>query len=407
MLVLGLSATLSQAADFRIWTARTGTSVEAQLVSYRDGKVKLATKAPREIEMKVTDLSLADRQYLVEYADADKDVVMKGSPTIPEHSYKKPKDFLSKMEQTISFGDSSSLVFELYESDHFIYAVGKGVKVTGLAETAESCWHGMAFQHYEFRENWGDTKQLLLIPGDKEIYSELGKYQVSELAKRGHADYAASVEMTWERVAASGILVPEPDLTNLKLKSTGRVFNVDDSKRFRKKWDSFQTNVVSGILFGEQVGGVNSISGNGYFALATGHAYYKEIQLTKKTETNLISADYGGDVATKSGFDDGTSWAKLLKKQVKKETIKPNLLQILGVKSPEDVTPENLVTMYSLSCYMQSTQQRIAAYAELARLINTSDQVPAPSELVKIFGFNTVQEFEASWTEYVKSRDFK
>jgi hypothetical protein len=63
--------------------------------------------------------------------------------------------------------------------------------------------------------------------------------------------------------------------------------------------------------------------------------------------------------------------------------------------------------MYALSCYLQSTQPRIAAYAKLCRRINTSDQVPATSELVKFFGFETVEAFEKDWVEFIKSRDFK
>ena len=139
--------------------------------------------------------------------------------------------------------------------------------------------------------------------------------------------------------------VPSEDAEEFNLKERANVFNVKDTKRFRKKFDSFQAHVICGRLFGVQVGGVSSISGSGYFALATGHAYYKEIQLTKKTETNMISAEYGGDVATKSGFADGSDWPKILKKMVKKGKVKPNLVTILAIKGAVDLTPETLVTM--------------------------------------------------------------
>ena len=121
----------------------------------------------------------------------------------------------------------------------------------------------------------------------------------------------------------------------------------------------------------------------------------------------MISADYGGEVATKSGFADGSDWPKILKKMVKKGKVKPNLTKILAIKGPSDLTPESLVTMYSLSCYMQSSQKHIASYAKLARLINTSDQIPDTTELVKIFGFETIKDFEKSWIEFVTSKDFK
>ena len=407
IIILGVTTLFTHAADFRIWTASRGTTIDAQLMDYKDGVVKLVTKDPKEIKLKVTDLSLADRQYLIEHAEADGDVILKGKISVPEQSYRKPKPFLKKLDKKLSFGGSSSLIFDLYETEHFVYAVGKGVRATGIAETSEACWHGMAFQHFEFRENWGESRQLVVIPKDADAYGELGRYQVAELEKIGEAEYAAKVKLTWDRVAANSVNVPSENVEEYNLKERAVVFNIKDTKTFRKKFDSFQTHVICGRLFGTQVGGVSSISESGYFALSTGHAYYKEIQLTRKTATNLISSDYGGEIASKSGFEDGSSWPKLLKKMVKKGDVVPNLLSTLGVKSAEDVTPENLVTIYSLSCYMQSSQKRIAAYAKLARLISTSDQIPETTELVKIFGFDSIAEFEKDWIAFITSKDFK
>jgi len=405
--ILAASTLLVQAADFRTWTSRSGSSIEAQLMQYKDGEVKLVTKEPKEMVLIVTDLSLADRQYLIEYADAKADVILKGDPSIPELAYKKPKPFLTKLEKKLSLGDSSTLVFDLHETEHFVFAVGKGVRATGIAETAEACWHGMAFQHFEFRENWGTTRQLIIIPGDDSIYAELGKHEVAALLEVGRAQRAENVERTWSQAGAPSIMVPSENMEEFNLKQVANVFKGEDTKRFRRKFDSFQTHVICNRLFGVQVGGVSSISASGYFALSSGHAYYKEIQLTKKTETNMISSEYGGEIATKSGFSDGSDWPKILKKMVKKGEIKPKLVPILSIQSATDLSPESMVTMYSLSCYMQSSQQHIASYAKLVRLINTSDQIPDTTQMVQIFEFETIEDFEKSWVEFITSKDFK
>jgi len=376
-------------------------------MQYKDGSVKLVTKEPKEMVLKVTDLSLADRQYLIEYADAEADVILKGDPSIPELAYKKPKSFLTKLDKKLTMGESSTLSFDLHETEHFVFAVGKGVRATGIAETAEACWHGMAFQHFEFRENWGDTRQLILIPGDEDVYAELGKLAVAALIEVGQAERSDNVALTWNKVGATSMGVPSEEMEEFNLKSAANVFNIKDTKSLRRKFDSFQTHVICGRLFGVQVGGVSSISGSGYFALSAGHAYYKEIQLTKKTETNMISSAYGGEIATKSGFEDGSDWPKILKKMVKKGEVKPRLISILGIKNANELSPESMVTMYSLSCYMQSSQQHIASYAKLVRLINTSDQIPDTTQMVQIFGFKTIEDFEKSWVEFVTSKDFK
>ena len=402
-----LFTSIAHTAEFRIWTSTNGTAIDAQLINFEGNSVNLATKEPRNIRVRTSELSLADRQYLIDYADADEKLLFKADPAVPEHSYRKPQDFITKREENLEF-EGVSEPFEVYETAHFVFAATRGVKVTGIAETAESTWHGMAFQHLEFRENWGDRKYLIVLPENEEIYKQLGSYEQQALKANGHGEHAGRIAMTWDRVASAGITAPAEAISSLNLKERGDVFNGRDPKLYRKDFVPFQTHVICSSLFSEQAGGVSSISSTGYFALSTGHAYYKEIQLAKKTETNLIaSGGYeGNEIATKSGFDDGTSWARSLRKLVRKGEIKPDLEQILALKGAADLSPETLVTMYSLSCYMQSTQKRIASYAKLIRRVNTSDQVPVPGEFVKFFDFETVEEFEEDWTEFVKSSDF-
>lgn len=406
ILVFAATSLFSIAAEFRIWTSKQGTSIEAQILKYDNGVAHLATKEPKEIQIKVADLSLADKQYLIEFAQADKDLLLKGEPDIPEHEWKKPKDFIKKLDDTLSLTGSED-GFELYETKHYLFAASKGVNPQGIAETAEACWHGMAFQHLEFIENWGDTRKLIILPKDAAVYDEVGKIEKQRLVAAEDHENANHISEMWMKVGVGNIGLSDEVMNKYKLKDRAMVFHTKDDKDFRKDWHSFQTHVICADLLSEQVGGVSSISGSGYFALSTGHAYYKEIQLTKKTMTNLLDKNSGGDIATKSGFEDGTSWAKELSSLVKKGKVIPKLQQTLNLQSPVDLDPEKLVTLYALSCYLQSTQPRIAAYAKLCRRINTSDQVPAITEFVQFFGFETIDAFEKDWVEFIKSRDFK
>ncbi|MGJ8657882.1 MAG: hypothetical protein ACSHX6_15650 [Akkermansiaceae bacterium] len=406
IIVSVVTTLVSSAADFRTWTSRQGSSIEAQMLKYEDGVAYLTTKEPKEIKIKVADLSLADRQYLIEFAQADKDLLLKGDPAVPEKDWKKANDFIKKLDITIEI-DGTEFSYDLYETKHFLFAAGSGVNPSGVAETAEACWHGMAFQHLEFIENWGTTRKLIVVPEDPEAYKSLGEYEVGRLRSAGQNEYADNVEETWERLGVGRIGVSDELMKEYNLKERALAFHTKDKKLFRKDWNSFQTHVISSALLREQLGGISSISANGYFTIITGHAFYKEIQLTKKTETNLLSREYEGEIGSKKGFDDGTAWAKSLQKLVKKGDWVPKLEQTLNIQSAIDLDPEKLVTMYALSYYMQSTQPRIAAYAKLARRINTSSQVPAVSEIVKFFGFETVEEFEKDWIEFIKSRDFR
>ncbi|MGD7654508.1 MAG: hypothetical protein ACQCXQ_14920 [Verrucomicrobiales bacterium] len=405
-LTLGLASILSHASDFRIWTSRQGSTFEAKLAAYRDGTVRLANKENRTIDMAANDLSLADRQYLIANADADAEVLLAGDTTIPELDYRKPQDPIRVLEDTITFADNEDLTFALHETDHYLFAVGRKVKVNGIAETAEACWHGMAFQHYEFRENWGDTRQLIVIPGEKELYEALGASQAELLREHGKEDAAYLTDLTWNRLSSGKMALTPAMADAFNVKREALVYNLPDLKRFRRDFDSFQTNSLTRALFASQAGPLTTAKKEGYFALSIGHGYFKEIQLTKKSATNLLATDYE-EIETVSGFDDGTGWARHLKKLVKKEEVELSLDLILAIKNTNELTPNTLVSMYSLSCYMQSTQKQLASYATLLRDINNSAKLPDSAGIAKVFGFDSTADFELAWTEFVLSKSFK
>jgi hypothetical protein len=74
---------------------------------------------------------------------------------------------------------------------------------------------------------------------------------------------------------------------------------------------------------------------------------------------------------------------------------------------PEDLNPERLVLIYSFAYYMQSDLKRLSAFASMVRRIETSKQIPAPEEIAKIFGFDTVDALEKDWADFIKEGDFK
>ena len=147
----------------------------------------------------------------------------------------------------------------------------------------------------------------------------------------------------------------------------------------------------------------------GYYAISTGHGYYKEIQLTDETVTSLLDANtYESDEVVKSGgFDDGKKWARTLRDLVKKEKVSPSLAALYRVNRASELTPELTVLMYGFARYMQSTPDRISKFSKVMERVDTSRSIPVPLEMAKLFGFETVQEFETDWINYLKSSAFK
>ena len=141
----------------------------------------------------------------------------------------------------------------------------------------------------------------------------------------------------------------------------------------------------------------------GYYAISTGHGYYKEIQLTDETVTSLLDANtYESDEVVKSGgFDDGKKWARTLRDLVKKEKVSPSLAALYRVNRASELTPELTVLMYGFARYMQSTPDRISKFSKVMERVDTSRSIPVPFDGQGITTTATTFEvdFSSSWTD--------
>jgi hypothetical protein len=213
---------------------------------------------------------------------------------------------------------------------------------------------------------------------------------------------------TWDRIGSTSISAPEETCTKFNIFAQVTVFNVDDDDKFRKELAPFPTHAIAGSLLSKQMGGVSSFGSQGYFALLTGHSYFKEISLAGKSETQLITVDGSqkDEIGSKSGFEDGTSWARSLRPLVKSGKVAVKLEEMLKWQ-PDELTPERLVLIYSFAHYMENDSKRLGAFAKMIQRIESSNQIPSPEEFAKIFGFDTVEAFETDWATFIKEGDFK
>jgi hypothetical protein len=397
------------AAETRIWTSRKGSTIEAELLRFDETNATLLAAGNKQIVLPMADLSIADRQFMVENVGADAKILVSGEIGEPEKQVKIDSSTFKKLkESNLIFGTDSESAYELMESEHFLIATAGGVRAQAIAETAERMWHGMAFQHMNFRRDWGDKRMLILLVEDREAYTALGKWWTGLLKEKGNTEGAANVSAAWDRVGSTMVTLPDEMADKHKVFPAVRVFNVKEDTLFKKPMGSFLVFSMAGVLLDRQLGNISSYGVEGLFAVNTGHSYYKEISLTGKSETSLLSAAGTGEaeVKEKKGFGDASDWAKTLRGLVKKGEIKCEVDPMFKVKN-EDVTPEQLALMYSFSAYMESTPARLACYASMVRRIESSKQIPVPEEIAKIFGFETVAALEADWKLFVTEGKFK
>jgi len=408
LLGLGISST-TFAGEPRIWTSRKGSTLEAELLNADATNATLVTKDAKQIVLKIEDLSLGDRQFLVEYGGADAKILTAGELGEPEKQVRIDPASIKKLkERTLKLGDESESLFELTESEHFLVASAGKVRAEAVAETAERLWHGMAFQHMNFRRDWADKRMLIILAEDRPAYATLGKWYQEALRASGNDEAAAKVKVTWDKLGSTSISIPEEMMKSHNLHSQAILFNILDASQFKKAMGPFQIHTIAGALLTKQLGGVSSFGSEGYFAVTTGHSYYKEISLGGKSETQILSVEGSGndEINSKKGFEDGSSWVRGLKTAVRKGTVKVDLEPMLKWKL-DGLKPEQLVLIYSFDYYMQSNPQRLCAFASMVRRIESSNQIPPAVEIAKIFGFDSVQAFNADWELFIKEGNFK
>lgn len=395
-------------AEMRTWTDKRGRTLEGSLVRIDGDEAVILLKSGSEVKVDRAILSAKDNEYLAEYGGAASAVVVDGKVGIPEQSMSLDKSTFEKRDEPFVFPDTE-LAFNVLETPHFLVMTDGRLNPRDVAETAERMWQGMSFQHPGFAEKWGDQRRAIFVIEEDETHKNVGEFYVDYLHSINQDLEAARFATTWPESGGSQIMLSEEVAEKDGLFRRARVFRVrkGNESSYKKVFTPFVTHCLASDMLGTQAGGTSSFGSKGYFALSIGHAYYKEIQLAEKSETSILSAQYDSDELSKArGFNDGTSWAKELKKLVRKDDVIPSIPGLYDLQAA-NLSPENLVLAYSFSYYMQSTPARLASYVKLVERINTSRQVPEPVELAKIFGFETVEELETDWKDFIGSTKFK
>lgn len=401
------------AAEERVWTSRKGADVKAQLLRVDDGEAILITPQLKAIKLKIEDLSLVDRLYLVEYGGADPGAVTKSEVGVPEKDARDMSKGFERVKEKFALGTDDDLQYNMLKTEHF-YVVTQGkIRPMDVAEMAERLWRGMAFQHINFREDWGDKRKLIFLVEDKKAYAALGDwYKEHLLTLEGDhmKNVAQRTRMLWEESSSQTIYMPDKIVEKLHIFGTAKAFQIGDIKdSYTEVFGAFPTHSLAATLLTKHIGGIADYAEDGYLALRIGHAYFKEIRLAGHTETSLLDAEvYDQDEIVKAkGFDDGTKWAKTLRELVRKGKVEPSLEKLLGWREVKDLTPESIVLSYSFAYYLQSTPERLNSFANMVRRVEYDGAMPVALELAKLYGFKTAGEFEADWIMFIKGQDFK
>ncbi|MFM7180068.1 MAG: hypothetical protein ACKO2G_01175 [Verrucomicrobiales bacterium] len=413
--ILGVAISQNAFAELRTWTSADGRTIEAELVSFDGKTVNLKGPSGQRYAFDKSKLSQGDLDFLQDYAPATGSSLTAPKPGKVASPAKEakidPKTFV-KGDKPFEIPQQK---FEVLETPHFKILHSEKAKPAEIAELAERLWIDTAFFHPTFAQKFTERKQAIFLVDEETTYLAIGDWFAGLLNDIGQGESAEMVKKTWPLSAAGSVSLPASIADGNGVLQSARVFRTyeksseeDDGKgeRIKGVWVPFRVHCIAGDLLDEQIANVSRFGSGGLHGLTTGYAYYKEVFLTGKSETSLLSAESAEDAKSTGGFQGSDSWPEELKKAIRKKEVTPTLEVILNL-TPQNATPGTNVLAYSFIHFLHSSPERVAGWPKLIERISTSSQVPEVEDMAKLLGFESAEAMQKQWVEYISSGSFR
>lgn len=391
LLVISLAGGLSSLAqDSRTWTDTKGRTLEGTLVKQNDSTVWVQRDNGTRVAIPKETLSEDDQKHLKQAATARASLKGERFDTSRiDPSAWKPRP------TGLRFG---KLVYPAtLESPHFI--VGGEAKIrpallASYAEAAERLWTDIAADYPGLAEAFKGKKMPIILVD--------GKDQAKTFAT-WHQDHAqASRKVAYSYRLLSGTIVPfsldEEFADEAGLTGVGRLFRLDAKKadHNRVTWPE-RIHFLSEDILRQWIGSPDTNNGASFSIMKLVFSYHREEIICGKIESE-VSFGGGSDV---EGFRNGRNWSGATKKLLKKGAT-PDIEEFLEIPAPK-AQPRDLGVGHGLMHFIQAEPDRLTGFGKLLAEIAESDDSPDGEALAGALGFDSTDELNAAWLEYMES----
>jgi hypothetical protein len=418
--LLCLPARNCSALEIRTWLTIDGKMFDAELVRPLGDQVELKDKDGRLTKVAKSSLSFGDLDYIKENSPPDKTAPTLGGakPKLPNPAKDIKVDTKAFKKEAGDF-KINNRTYRVCETPHFKVMYLKPADPMGVAELAERLWVDTASFHSTFIPKWHNRKMGIIIVNDKEAYDDVGSWFADMLNAAGNKDEAEKTRITWPQTASGGVGMPAKQADEQGIFSHLRVFrgyrtmqkkdtngNIVETKDELLKgvWIPFMTNMLAADMLSIQAGSGGAASKDGVFLVINGHAYYKEILLTGRSETNLAQTKGSGKEYTSSGgFQTDKSWAPEIRKMMKKGgEWTPNLPELMVTKF-NDAKTKDIAFSYAFARFLQSSPAYLSNFNKMCQKMDVAKQVPSLEEIASIYGFADTNALQKAWVDWMNN----
>ncbi len=416
-LAVALLAPAAFSLEPRTWIVYDGRIIEGELQKVSGSLVQILDNTGRPVQVDKSWLSIGDNEYIREnFPDAKTSTGFSTTAAVqlpqPAKTAKIDTKLFKMNAGTFQIADDA---YDILETPHFKVMYQKPVDPRDTGELAERLWLDAAFFHATFTQKFRTEKMAIFLAPTDSHYDRIGRWYADMVAKAGNQEVAVKIGATWPPSAAGAMNLSAAIARQYSVLDHARVFRAyrktaspsQKPELIRGVWQPFFVHCLAGDMLDVQAGGVSGFGAKGWYAVDSGHSYYKEISLTGRTETSLLRARSitAQDVGSIGGFKDPKTWATELKRLVRKGDVKPTMENIY-LLTLDGADAKGNVLGFAWARYLQSTLPKLASFNKLIQRISVSHQVPEPEDLAKIYDFPNAAAMEADFMKFLTSAEF-
>ncbi len=383
-------------------TSTEGKTIEAKIIAATDTEVEIELKNGNRFTLPHTRFSLTSREVIRRANDQPPE------PGLGRMDEQKP--LAPKVVPPFSF---QNLAFRESESQHFRYmTIGTSAReVRGIAEKVfvlmmpRLAGLREKFEQGEFRAP-GEASNPADFPQGDGVF----KYTVHLVENQN--DYHEMVKQYADSIESDAlrefILGTAPALGQF----------TDFKNRFSVAYDDGKTD-MNGLVahqIGFQLVSIETESPHLPLWLRMGAGYFVESRLhdrctvfyadfTPYQDGHYGEDDGGGGVLDKREIvSNDKSWIPSIK-SLSRRKMPVSLSRMLEVTT-RDLTPMESAFSLSLFSYCTSGVAEMKAFREILDRVSKQEALSA-EEFAQLYGFDSVEAFDAAWRDYIQSRKFR
>ncbi|MGJ8671809.1 hypothetical protein [Rubritalea sp.] len=427
LVFIALSISAVSASELRFWTTDDGTFFKAKYESFSNGNLSLTNEAGKQARFSVKDMGVADRFYLHEEHDIPLADLEGGDIlSVEEDVSIRARDF-EEIDRIELKGDGYEVVLDGYLTPRYVVLYEKGLKVEEFVEALERIHFSHSYRHPRQNELVSGQRKAYLFMEDGGVYDDLGTAYVDDLRENGKLEEREilQIEADWS-ILRGHKPWQLPEEYQKKFNTSPRAdIQFPDSKKsdresqvigfYNQKWwiDWPHRMRIHARVPGSGAKHIKDDRENSIaFSLTTALQMNNDIRTFGRSTKTFGSALENSTALITGRFGDSKKWTSELADKVKSGDVTADFS--IFYNAPENIPPTTKEEYQNFGLlvagagrFMEHDLEHMFGVCRLTEYMHAHNKLPAESELPAILGYDSMEELNAAFTEFLLKENRK